>query len=114
MGKYVTRNEFVEFKAEMMNAVKVAIAEALAPAKKGNGKSGNEGKSAQTPEQRKAAFEQMKAEWAEKRANYKPSTKLVKAIKANQVAITHAIARDEYGFVGTKKDLVALKAKVCK
>ena len=48
MGKYVTKGEFVEFKAEMMNAVKAAIAEALAPATKGNGTSGNEGSNAQS------------------------------------------------------------------
>lgn len=114
MGKYVTRNEFEDFKAEMMNAVKVAIAEALAPAKKGNGKSGNEGKSAQTPEQRKAAFEQMKAEWAEKQANYKPSASLKKAIQANRAEITFAIAKEKYGFVGTKKSLQTLKDELCK
>lgn len=37
---YVTKAEFVEFKEEMMNAVRTAIAEALAPAKMGNGKAG--------------------------------------------------------------------------
>ena len=118
MGKYVTKSEFVEFKAEMMNTVKSAIAEALAPAKKGNGKSGNEGSNAQTQAQRKEAqkqaFERMQAEFAEKQANYKPSASLKKAIKADRTAITWAIAKEKYGFVGTKKSLQALKDELCK
>ena len=52
--------------------------------------------------------------WADKRASYKPSQALVKAIKADRASITHKIAKEQYGFVGTKEDLKALKASLCK
>jgi hypothetical protein len=58
-------------------------------------------------------FEQMKADWADKRDAYKPSKALIKAIKANRAAVTHAEAK-KLGFVGTKQDLQALKAELCK
>lgn len=58
-------------------------------------------------------FEAMKAEWQTKREGYKPSKKLVDAIKSDRVGVTFAKAK-ELGFVGTKADLQALKAKLCK
>ena len=64
--------------------------------------------------ERKERFENMKATWADKKASYKPSKELTDAIKANRASITHKIARDKYGFVGTKQDLKALKESLCK
>ena len=61
-----------------------------------------------------ARFEQMKAEFNKSRKAYKPSEKLVNAIKKDRVKITWAVAHEKYGFVGTKKDLQALKDKLCK
>lgn len=52
--------------------------------------------------------------WADKREAYKPSQALVKAIKADRSKITLAIAKEKYGFVGTKPDLKALKESICK
>ena len=52
--------------------------------------------------------------WADKRASYKPSQALEKAIKADRASITHKIAKEKFGFVGTKEDLKALKARLCK
>lgn len=52
--------------------------------------------------------------WADKREGYKPSKALKDAIKANRASITHAVAKAQYGFVGTKKDLAALKDSICK
>lgn len=63
---------------------------------------------------RKEAFEQMKATWAEKKASYKPSKALKDAILENRASITHKVAKEKYGFVGTKKDLQALKESICK
>lgn len=63
---------------------------------------------------RKHDFEQMKATWAEKKAAYKPSKALKDAILENRAAITHKVAKEKYGFVGTKKDLQALKESICK
>lgn len=63
---------------------------------------------------RKAAFEQMKQDWTAKREGYKPSKALKDAIKANRASITHKVAKEQYGFVGTKKDLQALKDSICK
>lgn len=62
---------------------------------------------------RKESFEQMKADWADKRDAYKPSKALIKAIQTNRAAVTHAEAK-KLGFVGTKQDLQALKAQLCK
>lgn len=62
---------------------------------------------------RKEKFEAMKAGWADKKAAYKPDKALTDAIKANRAAITHKIAKEKYGFVGTKQDLKALKESIC-
>ena len=64
--------------------------------------------------ERKAAFEEMKAGWATKREAYKPSKALVDAIKKDRASITRKIAKEQYGFVGTKDDLKALKDSICK
>lgn len=53
-------------------------------------------------------------EWEAKRAEYKPSKALLDAIKANRASITHKIAKEQFGFVGTKDDLKALKDSTCK
>lgn len=55
-----------------------------------------------------------KEAWEKKRASYKPSKKLISAIKNDRASVTHKVAKDEYGFVGTKADLKALKDEVCK
>lgn len=52
--------------------------------------------------------------WADKRATYKPSKELEKAIKADRASITHKVAKEKFGFVGTKEDLRELKARICK
>ena len=58
-------------------------------------------------------FEEMKATWEESRKAFKPSKELIKAIQTNRAAVTHAEAK-KLGFVGTKQDLQALKAQLCK
>lgn len=67
---------------------------------------------ANAPE-RKAKFDAMCAEWERKHAAYKPSKALIDAIKANRAQITHEVAKTKYGFVGTRKELKALKDQVC-
>lgn len=69
--------------------------------------------SAPDRQERKAQFEQMKADWDESRKAYKPSKALIKAIKDNRASVTLAVAKT-YGFVGTKQDLANLKAEICK
>lgn len=63
---------------------------------------------------RKANKEANLQAWADKRAGYKPSQALEKAIKADRASITHKVAKEKYGFVGTKDDLRELKARICK
>lgn len=58
-------------------------------------------------------LDEVKAEWDKKHKAYKPSKELKEAIKANRASITHAVAKEQYGFVGTKAELKALKDKVC-
>ena len=58
-------------------------------------------------------LDEVKAEWEAKHKAYKPSDALIEAIKANRASITLAVAKAEYGFVGTKQELKALKDKVC-
>lgn len=58
--------------------------------------------------------EEALAQWASKRDAYKPSKALKDAIKANRAAITLAVAKEKYDFVGTKKDLATLKDSICK
>ena len=47
-------------------------------------------------------------------STYKPSKALKDAIKANRAAITFAVAKEKYGFVGTKATLKELKESICK
>lgn len=49
-----------------------------------------------------------------KREAYKPSKALKDAIKADRASITRKVAKEKYGFVGTKEDLKALKDSICK
>lgn len=63
---------------------------------------------ANAPE-RKAKFEAMCAEWERKYAEYKPSKELIEALKANPIMTRKEAVK--LGFVGTKDDLKALKAK---
>lgn len=63
---------------------------------------------------RKEKFEAMKAGWADARKAYKPSKALKEAIKKDRASITHKVAKAQYGFVGTKNDLKALKDSICK
>lgn len=58
-------------------------------------------------------LDEVKAEWEAKHKAYKPSKELKEAIKANRASITLAVAKEQYGFVGTKAELKALKDKVC-
>lgn len=59
-------------------------------------------------------LDEVKAEYEAKRAAYKPSKALKDAIKANRAAITRKVAVKQYGFVGTKDELKALKDSICK
>jgi hypothetical protein len=43
---------------------------------------------------------------------YKPSKALKDAIRKDRASITFAVAKEQYGFVGTKQSLKALKAEV--
>lgn len=59
-------------------------------------------------------LDEVKAEYEAKRSAYKPSKALKDAIKSNRAAITRKVAVEQYGFVGTKDDLKALKDSICK
>lgn len=63
--------------------------------------------------ERKGKLEELKVEWEAQRAAYEPSEELIAAIKADRSKITREIAKAKYGFVGNKKDLAALKDRVC-
>lgn len=102
-GKGKPAVELVEFKKANGETKMVTPAQAEAWGKYRDGASG-----------RKEQFEKMKQEWDSKREGYKPSKALKDAIKTNRAAITHKIAKEQYGFVGTKKDLQALKESICK
>ena len=52
------------------------------------------------------------AEHAKKMSTYKPSKALKDAIRKDRAAVTFAVAKEQYGFVGTKQTLKALKAEV--
>lgn len=52
------------------------------------------------------------AEHAQKMQAYKPSKALKDAIRKDRASITFAVAKEQYGFVGTKATLKALKAEV--
>ena len=60
------------------------------------------------------SLDEVKAEFTKAREAYKPSQALIKAIKADRAAITRKVAKEQYGFVGTKEDLKALKDEICK
>ena len=60
------------------------------------------------------SFDKVKAEFTKARVAYKPSQALIKAIKADRASITRKVAKEKYGFVGTKDDLKALKDSICK
>jgi len=78
--------------------------------KKTSKKSPKKGKGKNT----QPSFEERMVEWGKQRDAYQPSTKLINAIKKDRCSITHQVAKTKYGFIGTKNDLDALKAKVCK
>jgi hypothetical protein len=63
---------------------------------------------------RKAQKEANLTKWAEECKAYKPSKALVEAIKKDRASITRKVAKEQYGFKGTKDDLKALKDKICK
>jgi len=63
-----------------------------------------------SPEERKERL----AQWQTKREGYKPSKKLIEAIKKDRASVTRKVACEQYGFVGTKDDLKALKESICK
>lgn len=67
-------------------------------------------------EARRANFANKEANlkaWEEKKASYKPTQKFIDAIRKDRAAITFKIAKEQYGFVGTKDSLKALKDEVC-
>ena len=132
-------NEIITLTREELNSVIAqAVAQALAqgkPAKKATGKA--------QPKAEKVAFtkhdgtviygtakqvaawekwanreykslDEVKAEFTKARETYKPSQALIKAIKADRASITRKVAKEKYGFVGTKDDLKALKDSICK
>ena len=103
-GAQAPAKELVEFKKTDGSVVMVTQAQADAW-----------GKFRDNPNRKSAQeFEQMKADWTSKREAYKPTQALVDAIKANRAAITRKVAVAQYGFVGTKDDLKALKDSICK
>ena len=57
-------------------------------------------------------LDEVKAEWNAKHDAYVPSKELIEAIKLDRAKVTHKVAKAEYGFVGTKDELRALKVKV--
>lgn len=63
---------------------------------------------------RVASKEANLAKFEADRKGYKPSQALIKAIKADRASITRKVAKEKYGFVGTKEDLKALKDNICK
>lgn len=63
---------------------------------------------------RKASKEENLAKFEADRKGYKPSKALKDAIKADRASITRKVAKEKYGFVGTKDDLKALKDSICK
>ena len=89
---YVTKAEFVEFKEEMMNAVRTAIAEALAPAQNGNGKAVNEGKKPQISETEKQA---KKAEREAKKLAYKQAKRERNCLTSKENKLVAAHMRKE-------------------
>lgn len=58
-------------------------------------------------------LDEVKAEWEAKHKAYKPSAEFIEAIKSNRASITLEVAKTKFGFVGTKKELKALKDQVC-
>ena len=58
--------------------------------------------------QRKANFEN----WAERKATYTPSKELIEAIRKDRCSVTFKVAKAEYGYVGDKESLRALKAEI--
>jgi hypothetical protein len=63
---------------------------------------------------RVASKEANLAKFEADRKGYKPSKALKDAIKADRASITRKVAKEKYGFVGTKEDLKALKDSICK
>lgn len=102
-GKGKPASELVEFKKADGTTVMATPKQATAWEKWRSGSS-----------ERKEQFEQVKKEWQSKREGYKPSKALEDAIKADRCAVTHKVAKETYGFVGTKDDLKQLKARICK
>lgn len=100
-GKAAPAKELVEFVKADGSKVMVTPAQAAAWSKWRDG----------APE-RKAKLDEVKAEYEAKHAAYKPSDKLIAAIKADRCKITWKVAKEAYGFVGTKQELKALKAEL--
>lgn len=137
------KNTFTFTQEQLDSIIAKAVASALAgqvPTKSANGKSKGKG-SAKLVEFKKAdgttvqctqaqakAWEAWRDGSADRKANrdealakhatamqaYKPSKALKDAIKADRASITFAVAKDKYGFVGTKQTLKALKETICK
>ena len=129
-------NTFTE--AQVQAIVAKAVAEALASAKKpttsGKGKAKlvefkkHDGTTVQCTQaqadawtkyrdgytDRVASKEANLAKFEADRKAYKPTKALKDAIKTNRAAITLAVAKAQFGFVGTKADLKALKDSICK
>ena len=62
----------------------------------------------------KERLEEAKERFDKAKAKYKPSKALKDAILADRARITRKVAVAEFGFVGTKDDLRALKESICK
>lgn len=103
---YVTKAEFVEFKEEMMNAVRTAIAEALAPAKMGNGKAVNEGKNTQISEAEKQA---KRAEREVQKLAYKQAKRERNCLTSKENKLVAAKMRKEGKDPSNKKQWEAAK-----
>ena len=62
----------------------------------------------------KERLEEAKEQFDKAKAKYKPSKALKDAILADRARITREVAAEEFGFIGTKRDLRTLKASICK
>ena len=102
-GKAKNEKELVEFKKHDGTIVMCTKAQAKAWEKYRDGYT-----------DRVASKEANLKKFESDRKAYKPSKALKDAIKANRALITHKVAKEQYGFVGTKKDLAALKDSICK
>lgn len=103
---YVTKAEFVEFKEEMMNAVRTAIAEAFASQKSRGSKAPNEGKKPQISEAEKQA---KKAEREAAKLAYKQDKRARNCLTSKENKLVAAQMRKEGKDPNNKRQWEAAK-----